>query len=195
MGVDALQRSSLAYRKWRSEIWQGRVPEKYTRLLPYIQGSPILELGSAEGVLSLLLAKRGGDVIGLELRPERHEEALRLKRAWSGRAKFVCGDIREHLHLLQRVETLVAVRAIYYLRNDAPAVMAFAAAAGIRRVVLCGNGNRAARYQHNPHDDLGKFNRLASVEGMSELLARAGYSIAQLVREGDPIVIGRLGDG
>ena len=56
-------RGSLAYRKARAEIWAGQVPEKYTRLLPYIEGSPILEIGSAEGRARALTreARRGGD--------------------------------------------------------------------------------------------------------------------------------------
>ena len=191
MGADAVQRSSLAYRKARSEIWQGRIPAKYTRLLPYIEGSPILEVGSAEGVLSLLLAQRGAEVTGLELRPERHAEAMKLRKQWQvWNCALRVGDIREHLELLKGVETLVAVRAIYYLRVDAPAVMAFAATAGVKRVVLCGNGNRAEQWKRFPDSDLGRFNHLASVEGMRSLLMGAGFKVQTVVEHGDPIVVG-----
>jgi hypothetical protein len=182
---------SLAYRKARNDIWAGRIPEKFTRLLPYIQGSPVLEIGSAEGVLTLTLAKQGLDVIGLELRPDRHEDALRLKKFWGvTTAKLICGDIRDRLHLLAGTHTLVAVRAIYYLRADAAGVLAHASASGVQRVVLCGNKNRAAQSAEYPLTDLGRFNHVAGIPGMVELLEGAGYRIEAVVKEGDPIVVG-----
>ena len=196
MGVDALQRSSLAYRKARTEIWQGRIPAKYTRLLPHIAGNRIVELGAAEGVLSLLLAERGAHVVGVELRQERYEEAVKLQAQWRQMGRrvdgcaFICGDIRERLQILESADTLVAVRSIYYLRDEAQALIDAAYMSGVLSVVLCGNGNRAARHEHNPHDDLGRFNRLASVDGMTELLRSAGYSIATVAEHGDPIVVG-----
>jgi hypothetical protein len=187
---------SLAYRKAKADIWAGKVPAKYTRLLPYITGSPVLEIGSAEGVLALLLTRRGAKVTGLELREERHREALRLREHWrmSGvpHCRFFVGDIRDHLHLLNNVQTLVAVRTIYYLRADAPGVLACAASTGVRRVVLCGNRNRAAQSEREPTTELGQFNRLASLDGMRELLTGAGYSIDTVVAKGDPIVVGFL---
>lgn len=182
---------SLAYRKARADIWAGRVPAKYTRLLPYITGSPVLEMGSAEGVLSLLIAKQGQKVTGLELREERHLEALRLRKHWGVKgATFFVGDIRDNLHLLTGIRTFVAVRAIYYLRNDAGAVLAHCATAGIGRVVLCGNGNRAEQWRTDPLTALGRFNRLASVDGMRDALQGAGYRIETVIAEGDPIVVG-----
>lgn len=53
----ASKSGSLEYRKNRNAIWQANVPNKYTRLLDLIPGQRVLELGAAEGVLSLLLAK------------------------------------------------------------------------------------------------------------------------------------------
>ena len=63
---------SLAFRKNEAAIFRGDVPQKYLRLLPFIQGNKILEIGSAEGVLSLLLAKQGKEVIALERDEGRH---------------------------------------------------------------------------------------------------------------------------
>jgi SAM-dependent methyltransferase len=184
-------RSSLGYRKAREEIWAGQVPVKYTRLLPYIEGSPILEIGSAEGVLALMLAKRGAEVTALELRPERHADAMRLRKQWRvWNCALRVGDIRENLDLLQGMKTFVAVRTLYYLRDDAPAVIAFAAQAGVRRVVLSGNSNRARQSATHPESELGRFNRLASVAGMSEVLTGAGFKVVTVVEEGDPIVVG-----
>ena len=54
--VHSSKHGSLEYRKNKDAIKQGQIPSKYTRLLPFIAGDRILELGAAEGVLSLLLA-------------------------------------------------------------------------------------------------------------------------------------------
>jgi hypothetical protein len=197
MPDDGTQPSSLSYRKARAAIWEGKVPAKYHRLLPFIGGGRVLEIGAAEGVLALLLSResRVDMVTALELRDYRHLEAQRLQRAWAeqgfdvSRCLMLQGDIRERLDLLQTVETLVAVRAIYYLREEARGVIA-AAHRFVPRVVLCGNRNRAAQYRQHPRSELGRFNFLASIDGMQWLLKKAGYHIATVVAEGDPIVVG-----
>lgn len=191
---------SLAYRKNTAAIVDGRPPEKYLRLLPYITGKNILEIGAAEGVLSLLLADRdpAAYVTALELRPERHIEALALQSRWHrlgrrvGRCQMVCGDIRDHLDLLTGIDTLVAVRTIYHLRESIDDVFEIVAARKVPRVVLVGNPNRARWPDANSPklEALGMFNRYAGVPGMRELLERSGYTIDTVVTEGDPIVTG-----
>lgn len=188
---------SLAFRKNEAAIRRGDVPEKYTRLLPFITGHSILEIGSAEGVLALLLASMGKHVTALEKSEERHESAANLYSDWLGREKrflppkFINGTIGNRLDLLNGIDTLVAVRMIYYLRSDLDRVFAAVAAAKIPTVVLCGNGNRAARWRAGvPDEPGGPFNFYASREGMGELLKRHGYRIAVEVTEGDEIVVG-----
>jgi hypothetical protein len=196
--VHPSKHGSLEYRKNKDAIKKGDIPAKYTRLLNYITGERILELGAAEGVLSLLLAERNHQVYALELRPDRHEEAKRLQRLWldQGRhvstCEMVLGDIRQKRDLLSKVDTLVAVRSIYYLRDQVDDVFA-EVGKHVKRVVLCGNKNRAKTYFDaggNPTDNLGRFNFYASVEGMTEVLKNAGYTIAETIRDGDPIVVG-----
>lgn len=192
---------SLHYRKNEDAILNGTVPDKYTRLLPYIPGKKILEFGAAEGVQALLLSERGCEVTALEVNRERHEGALRLKDRWLGLGRsvqsctMVHGDIRDRLDLLSGVETLLAVRAVYYLRETGVAVMTHAAAAGVRNVVLCGNRNRAHRFENGltPHDDgLGGWNKLSSITGMRELLEASGFAAEVTLNDGgDPIVTGR----
>lgn len=190
--------ASLAYRTNREAIRKGRIPKKYTRLLDFISGDRILELGAAEGVLSLLLAERKAKVVALELKRERHEEALRLQGLWrkQGRdvegCKMVLGDIRNHLDLLKQVDTLVAVRSIYYLRDDIGPVFS-EIGKHVHRVVLCGNKGRAHAYYEakgQPSDKLGRFNYYACAEGMSEILKNSGYLIEATITKGDPIVVG-----
>ncbi len=188
---------SYSYRTNTPAIWDGKVPTKYTRLLPHIGGGRILEIGAAEGVLSLLLAERhNAQVTALELRQERHEAALALQAHWKtlGRrvdgCRMVCGDIRNRLDLLDGVDTFVAIRTIYHLREDIDAVLA-EVAHHVPFVVLSGNPNRAKRYAKGQTDDeLGSFNFYAGIDGMSQALQRAGYAIGAVVTEGDPIVTG-----
>jgi 2-polyprenyl-3-methyl-5-hydroxy-6-metoxy-1,4-benzoquinol methylase len=183
---------SLAYRKNEAAILSGEVPSKYRRLLPHIPGQRIIEIGSAEGVLALLLTKQGKEVIALERSPERHETAQILRDAWGMEVsgpRFICGDIRDNLERLKGMDTLVAVRMIYYL-GDALDMVFTAVAKHVPNVVLCGNGNRANKWRTGETSE-GADNFYASLEGMTALLVRHGYEIASQVFDGDQIVVGR----
>jgi hypothetical protein len=93
---------------------------------------------------------------------------------------------------LRAVDTLLAVRSIYYLRTDLAGVFD-AVSRHVPNVVLCGNRNRARKYVEshgNPDDPLGKNNYFATLEGMTSLLEGCGYAIVNSIAEGDPIVIG-----
>lgn len=195
MPEDSTQPSSLAYRKAKDGIWNGDVPEKYARLLPYVRGHSVLEIGAAEGVLSLLLSRERAveRVTALELRDYRHQEGLKLQARWRAlgydvaRCTMVCDDIRNRFDLLESIDTLVAVRAIYYLREDAPRVLMHAFPHA-RRVVLCGNRGRQSKYRSSPGSET--FNFLSSIEGMRALLVQAGYRVEEVLEEGDPVVVG-----
>jgi hypothetical protein len=190
-------RGSLAYRKHEAAILRGEVPEKYTRILPHVPGGAVLEIGSAEGVLACLMSRDKRRVGAIEQNLARHDAATRLYEAWlaagvpfSALTCFTPGNICDHLHLLDRVDTLVAVRMIYYLGDRLDEVFA-AAAKTVRWIVLCGNRNRADAWRRGePHAPLGEMNRYAAYEGMRELLERHGYTIFSEVREGDEIVVG-----
>lgn len=191
MPDDALMIHSLAYRKNADAIQRGEVPEKYTRLLPYITGERIIELGSAEGVLACLLAKQGKEVTAVERKAERHDAAQDLANAWGvGGIRFFRGDIAESPDLLEGHDTLVAVRMIYYLRDELDAVFE-QVGKHIPNVVLCGNKNRAARWRQGIREETKADNYYSSPGGMRALLERHGYEIVQEETEGDPIVVGR----
>lgn len=182
---------SLAYRQNEAAILRGDVPLKYTRLLPYITGERVLEIGSAEGVLVCLLAKSGKTVAALEKSRERHEQAVRLAAEWGAEPALFNGAIGDRLDLLEGIDTLVCVRVIYYFGADLDRIFA-AAAEKVPQVVLCGNKNRAAKWKAglpNDHDRADNF--YASAEGMRDVLTRHGYEIVTEVLEGDPIVVGR----
>jgi hypothetical protein len=195
--------ASLAYRKNESAIKRGAIPEKYTRLLPYIPGDRVLEVGSAEGVLALCLGRADlgakKEVTALERKAERHESAIALRSQWARAYRFTalpvfhCGDVSDHLDLLDGVDTLVAVRMIYYLGDQLDSVFEQVARL-IPNVVLCGNSNRANWYRSGVDmTDTKANNYYASREGMTELLKRHGYRIVQegSVNKGDEVVVGR----
>jgi SAM-dependent methyltransferase len=187
---------SLAFRKNEASIRAGDVPEKYLRILPLVRGKRILEIGSAEGVLALLLAKQGRSVVAVEKSEERHHAAMSLYADWAARSEhftaptFVNDRIGNRLDLLNGVDTVVAIRSIYYLGDELDRIFA-KVAQKVRNVVLCGNKNRAVRWRAGtPDEPLGDMNRYAASEGMVELLERHGYGITAQVLEGDEIVVG-----
>lgn len=181
---------SLAYRKNEAAILRGDVPEKYTRILPYITGQNIVEAGSAEGVLACLIAKTGKNVTAIEANPERHKSAMALKSRWGAKAALFNARIEDKLHLIEAADTFVAVRAIYYWGDHLDTIFA-EVAKHVPTVVLCGNGNRAKAWRAGrPHEPLGEMNRYAAYEGMVELLTRHGYAITDELRDGDEIVVG-----
>lgn len=183
--------ASLAYRKNETAILRGDVPEKYLRILPHIFGQRILEIGSAECVLALLLAKQGKQVIAVEKSYDRHMAGINLQKEWGVKGvRHVNGPINCHLDLLNGIDTLVAVRSIYYLRDDLDRVFA-EVAKQVPSVVLCGNKNRAQWWRDGiPNRNDRADNYYASHEGMTDLLTRHGYRIKTVVEEGDPIVVG-----
>jgi len=204
-----MQNSSIAYRASKAAIQRGQIPKKYKRLVDVIAGDRILEIGAAEGVLALLLARNNKRVIALERHKGRHAEALKLQSHWRAegmdvdRCEMTLGDITDRFDLLQQVDTLVAVRVVYHLHEDIHRVFE-ECGKHVRCVVLCGNSWRARRHLE-PNDDPGnktrQFDYYASFEGMVELLEASGYTIVKTVpsvddlgqgigEDHDPIVIG-----
>lgn len=199
--IDAQVSKSLAFRKNEAAIFRGDVPEKYRRIVPFVTGQRVLEFGSAEGVLALTLARDGKTVTALERREDRHEGALNLCAAWQSEGfafeapRFVNAEIGDGLDLLDGIDTILAVRVIYYLLDDLDPVFA-AIAEKVPQVVLCGNKNRARWWREGlPGQNERADNYYASHEGMRDLLTRHGYEIEAEERGGDAIVVGRKARG
>lgn len=197
--AESFSRLSLFYRENREAIERGTIPERYERVASQVTGSRVLEMGSAEGTLSLLLAAQGRRVVGVEPNPDRASLAVQRSAAaqpLEGGLSFVWGDIRNHLPLLQGVETFVGMRCIYYLREDIEGVFD-AVAEHVQEVVLTGNAEREARFATGERVGLGEYERYATLEGMVGLLVARGYRVAfsedGIPNERDPMIVARLG--
>lgn len=190
---------SFEYRKEADLIRTGGVSSKYTRILPFVPGRNVFEVGAAEGVLSLLLAERKDHVFGVEKVDSRHQQALALQNTWRelgfpvDNCEMLLGDVRDHYDKLDSADTVVAVRSIYYLKDDLDDVFS-QFAARVSNVVLCGNRSRSVKYFENRGtkafgDTVGHYNYYASLDGMWNLVTRHGFRVVHAVPDGDPIVV------
>lgn len=197
-----MSQPSLAFRRNQEAIYRGEIPDKYSRLIPYIRGKHILELGAAEGVLGLFLAEKGKHVICVERDRKRYEAALILKKHWKrtrglkGTCTMVLGDLSERLDLLDKIDTVVGIRVIYYFSEAERYRVFLNIAKRGCEVVLGGNAGRAESYYRRQTDKLGDRNFYASATGMKTLLEANDYRIIEYVKEEigrkkvDPIVTG-----
>ena len=59
-------RGSLQFRQYEQLLREGKVTAKYARILPFVPGETVFEMGAAEGVLSLLLSEKKKRVLAVE---------------------------------------------------------------------------------------------------------------------------------
>jgi len=203
-------RGSLEFRQNQEDIKSGKIPEKYSRMLPYVKGRRILEIGSAEGVFALLLSKEKDKVYGLEQNLNRHKKALELQRSWESqgidvsKCEMIHDNIFERLDLLEKVDTVFSSRCIYYFKENIYTCFN-EIGKKIKNVTLCGNHKRAKRFEtckgrflaghllilmqklglnrilgRNLDMNLGFYEYFASKRGMENLLIRNGYEITDI---------------
>ena len=183
---------SIAYRSNEESILQGDIPEKYTRILPYVKGERVLDIGAAEGVMSFLLTKSKKRVYALEKSAHRFQESYKVREALKEkgfpveRCELLMGSIDDRLDLLDMVDTVVAIRVIYYF-HDANKTLA-EIGKKVENVVLGGNAEKVDAYNNGMQT---KRNYLSTIEAMKKLLEDNGYEITTIVAEGDPIVVGQ----
>jgi 2-polyprenyl-3-methyl-5-hydroxy-6-metoxy-1,4-benzoquinol methylase len=174
-----------------NEILSGNIPERYTRLLPFIPGSRILEIGAGEGVLALLLSREKEKVYALDISEFRHKKGLNLQNVWRkkgisvDRCEMIHANLVERLDLLEDIDTVVAVRVIYYWRDEIYPMFEMISRHA-KHVVLCGNASKLSRYNENRN----KYLFYSTVEGMMSILENNGYRITTIDERGDPIVVG-----
>ncbi len=196
------ERHQVEFRKNKDQIAQGNVPERYTRTAHHVPGSRVLDIGSADGTLALVLAQSKDQVIGAELMRYRHKTAQAMQRTWSERGaktnnlRFVNRGVRRVKPLLKEVDTVVLSRTLYHLRDDAFWLFdQLAQFTNINYVALFGNRDKEKEWfdTKGGKPGLGKYLALAAQEGMEDILVEHGFtietSIASTETE-DPIVIG-----
>jgi len=206
-------RLSIAFRTASQNIVNGDIPKKYKKILKHIEGDSILEVGSAEGVLSLLAAdkKPNRHVLGLERHTIRYQTSLRLKEAWRKLGKhvsnceFLHDDLINNLHLLKGRDTFMGIRVIYYFLHDIDKIFS-EVSKHCKRIILGGNYSRSDGRQSsikgvstvkvlgtNPNLSYAPYNVIernpnyyASAKGMEEIGKKYGYETELLIPENIP---------
>jgi len=85
------------------------------------KGEKILEIGCAHGAVSLILAKRGHIVEGVDIQPHLIEMAAEnaVENGLEDKAKFYTGDIRDHRKIWEAQSfDRVAVNPPYFEKNS-----------------------------------------------------------------------------
>jgi SAM-dependent methyltransferase len=196
------ERHQVEFRKNRERIARGEVPERYQRTADLVPGSRVLDIGSADGTLALVLAQRKEFVIGAELMNYRHKTAQEMKSIWAKRGaktenlRFVNRGVKRVRPFLKQVDTIVISRALYHLRDDAywlfNQVDRFP---NIKYVALFGNRTKEKEWLDTGGSapGLGQYLGLAGQVGMEEILTRHGFDIETSLASTDtedPVVIG-----
>ncbi len=197
-----VKKPAIAYRKNEEEILKGNPPEKYTRILPFVPGNRVLEIGAAESVLSLLLARTKEMVYALDKSEYRIQKGKELQKTWRklgysvDNCRIIHGGIEDQMDLLDDVDTIIAVRVIYHFREEIDLDELFRVfAKKVKHVVLVGNKDKSNDFYRLGGDFETSpipFNYYATAEGMVALLERNGFTITEKLTEGDPIVTGTI---
>ncbi|MCB1385698.1 MAG: class I SAM-dependent methyltransferase [Hyphomicrobiales bacterium] len=190
---------SIDFRRNYNELMQGSVPKKYARLVQYVPGSSVVEVGAGEGVLSLAMSMKKDRVRAIDFTPVRHQAGKDLQSSWSSsgiaveNCELVLGDVLSNPELMDGFETLVACRVIYYFTDRIDAFME-EVSKRCKFVCLIANKRRERHFEAGRESpDLGKYAYYSTTPGMIDLLERHGYEILNCHREAgeDPIVVGR----
>lgn len=196
------ERHQSEFRKNREQIALGNVPGRYERTASFVPGRRVLDIGSADGTLALVLAQSKEKVIGAELMRYRHRTAQQMQRTWAERGartenlRFVNRGVKRVKPLLKEVDTVVLSRTLYHLRADASWLFSqLKEFDNIEYVALFGNRDKEREWfgSKGEQTGLGEYLAFSGQEGMEDILRKHGFdietSIASTETE-DPIVIG-----
>ena len=186
----------------RDNIYCGKVPDRYERVASATPGLKVLEMGSADGTQSLVLAREKEAVCGVELMEMQYHTALDLKQRWLqngiviNNCNFIHGGIQEFKSALDAYDTVLMSRVLYHLRSDIDDVMVAITQSNVSNIVLVGCPERARRFREGGShgDELGKYAKFATKEGMEEVLGKYGFLITKSTPDDtplDPIVVGQ----
>jgi SAM-dependent methyltransferase len=183
------------FRKNQKRIKRGEIPFRYSRIVPYVSGINVLDLGCGEGLLPLMLANPK-KVVGIDVSPKRINIANKLLHgAYSskkGFVSFVSGDATKYVCSSQLPETIVMNRVLYHFARDVSVIRdAMRDSGTVTEIVLI--GNRDKKNLTSADHDLGEWIYYSTVEGMSQFLKEAGFADIEVaeIPDYDPIVVGR----
>lgn len=196
------ERHQIEFRKNRESIARGDIPARYQRTAELVPGSRVIDIGSADGTLALVLAQIKDFVIGAELMLYRHKTAQEMKATWAARGaktdnlRFINRGARRLGKALDQVDTVVMSRTLYHLRDDAEWLFdQIQAKSNIKNVALFGNRDKEQEWFDTKGEKpgLGKHLALAGQEGMEDILTRHGFTVTVSIPSTDsedPVVIG-----
>jgi hypothetical protein len=186
---------SLEYDAHRDRHWNGEIVETYQRLLPIIPGRSVVEIGAAEGIMSLSIALNKDRVRSIEITPVRHQRAVELRDRWLELGKpvsnceMMMADVFADPTVIHGFDTLYASRVIYYFGERLEGFMQNVARSN-RFVVFVGNESRQRAYRKGRNKEVGEYAKYTSLEGLIELVSRHGYNVVNTINTGDPVVVG-----
>lgn len=105
-------------KKYREEhcVW-GLKPNKYVTEIPgIIKSGSVLDLGCGEGRNALFLAKKGFDVIGIDISKEAIEKFLKKAKELNLKVKGVRGDIAE-FKLEEKYNIIICTATLHFLKK------------------------------------------------------------------------------
>ncbi|SMF57907.1 hypothetical protein SAMN02982989_0657 [Xaviernesmea oryzae] len=176
--------------------WNGQPVPKFERLVPIMPGSSLVEIGAAEGILSLTLAPHKERVRAIDITPNRHQKALELKARWLELGKrvenceMVLGDALKNPELISGFDTLMASRVIYYFGTFLEEFMDNVRK-NVDNVCFIGNPVRTAQFNQGKTGKLGEYAKYATIPGMIELVERHGFKVTHVDETLDPLIIAR----
>lgn len=176
--------------------WQGQTVPKFDRLVSIMPGNSLVEIGAAEGILSLTMAPHKERVRAIDITPNRHQKALELKARWIELGKpvenceMVLGDALKHPELIAGFDTLMASRVIYYFGTYLEEFMDNVRK-NVDNICLIGNPVRTAQLAKGNTGKLGEYAKYATVPGMIELVERHGFKVFHVDETLDPLILAK----
>ncbi len=175
--------------------------DRVNELSELIKGNNVIEIGCAEGLLTLRLAQDRSSIIGYEISEHRYKKALELKHNLLEKGlnvsnvSFINKDILSEDHIPECVDSIIAVRVLYHFRRKRDLDrLVDNYIAKCKYVLFVGDRFKAEIYDSFNVDFCyhpTKYFYFATKAGMHSLLARGDFQINTGVTSyGDPYVIG-----
>lgn len=186
--------ASAFCRENEEDILNGKIPNRYARIAPFVKGQSVVEIGCGEGLLTLAMREKAR-VLGVDVSSKRVDIARNVQKkvypSSLGSVSFKCENAVDFI--VSRAfdyESIVFNRSFYHFSSEIPKLLnALAANKIITEIILVGNHDKRELL---PEDhDLGKWIKYSKVAGMVDALQSIGFSYEIIDDQlSDPIVRG-----